>query len=220
LKQQDYYEFLQISPHAELDTIHRVYKFLAARLHPDNPETGNPEKFFLLKNAYDVLSNPASRSEYDATRDGRDKEEPNASPMSDSLDFMDSLEGELNRRLAVLAVLYAKRRAHSDRPEVTLAEVEGRMGFPRDYMEFTIWYLMKKGYITRSDNSSMTLTADGVDFVESQRSSTPKLNKLLTDGTEPSAGETPSGAYAHHPHQTPTAAHVERRVRGDRRTRG
>jgi curved DNA-binding protein CbpA len=33
----DYYEFLQISPNADADTIHRVYRFLAARLHPDNP---------------------------------------------------------------------------------------------------------------------------------------------------------------------------------------
>ncbi len=52
----DYYEFLQISPNADPDTIHRVYRFLAVRLHPDNPDTGVAEKFFLLKQAYDVLS--------------------------------------------------------------------------------------------------------------------------------------------------------------------
>jgi curved DNA-binding protein CbpA len=217
LKQANYYEFLQISPHAELDTIHRVYRFLAARFHPDNPETGDAEKFFLLKQAYDVLSNPAKRGEYDATRD---REEPETPPMSDSMDFMDSIEGELNRRLAVLAVLYKQRRKHSDRPEVSLAEVESRMGFPRDYMEFTIWYLLKKGYIMRADNSSMTLTADGVDFVESQRASTPKLNKLLTAGSEPSATHEHGGVHTQHPHQTPTVAHVDRRIRGDRRNQG
>src|SRR6266702_8690906 len=32
----DYYEFLQISPHADNETIHRVYRYLAGRLHPDN----------------------------------------------------------------------------------------------------------------------------------------------------------------------------------------
>jgi curved DNA-binding protein len=66
LNRPDYYEFLQISPNAEAETIHRVYRFLAARLHPDNPETGDAEKFFLLKQAYDVLSKPALRAEYDA----------------------------------------------------------------------------------------------------------------------------------------------------------
>ena len=60
MKNLDYYDFLQISPHAEADTIHRVFRFLAARLHPDNPESGDPEKFHLLKKAYDVLSNPRS----------------------------------------------------------------------------------------------------------------------------------------------------------------
>jgi DnaJ-class molecular chaperone len=64
----DYYEFLQISPNAELDTIHRVYRFMAARFHPDNPITGDTEKFFLLRQAYDVLSDRERRAEYDATR--------------------------------------------------------------------------------------------------------------------------------------------------------
>jgi hypothetical protein len=60
------------------------------------------------------------------------------------------------------------------------------MGFPRDYLEFTTWYLRSKGYITRADNSDFTLTAEGVDFVESKRVNIPILNKLLTTGTAPS----------------------------------
>jgi hypothetical protein len=62
------------------------------------------------------------------------------------------------------------------------------MGFPRDYLEFTTWYLQKKGYITRADNSAFTLTAEGVDFVEAQRTNIPTLNRLLTSNTGPSAG--------------------------------
>ena len=61
----DYYEFLQISANAEPETIHRVYRFLAARFHPDNPETGDHEKFFLLTQAYAVLSSTERRAEYD-----------------------------------------------------------------------------------------------------------------------------------------------------------
>jgi curved DNA-binding protein len=182
----DYYEFLQISPNAEHDTIHRVYRFLAVRLHPDNPETGDAEKFFVLKQAYDVLSDPARRAAYDAART---KEGPQQVPLSTTIDFMDNIEGELNRRLAVLALLYIQRRTNPYKPEVSLLEVESRMGFPRDYLEFTAWYLRNKGYITRADNSDFTLTADGVDFVESQRVNIPVLNKLLTTGTGPSAAE-------------------------------
>jgi curved DNA-binding protein CbpA len=175
----DYYEFLQISPHADAETIHRVYRYLAARFHPDNPNTGDPDMFRLLKAAYDVLSNPASRSEYDVACSREAKPQD---PLSTSIDFMDSVDGELNRRVAVLTVLYFQRRSNPRFPEVPLAEVEKRMGFPRDYLDFTTWYLQKKGYISRADNSDFTLTADGVDYIESQRAHVPILNRLLTDG--------------------------------------
>jgi curved DNA-binding protein len=173
----DYYEFLQISPLAEPDTIHRVYRFLAARFHPDNQDTGNAEKFFLLKEAYELLSDPERRAAYDATRQA--SEPP---PLSTWIDFMDSMEGETNRRLAVLAVLYFQRRTNPYAPEVSFRDVENRLGFPRDYLEFTAWYLRTKGYITRADNSCFTITAEGVDFVETQRVNIPVLDKLLTTG--------------------------------------
>jgi curved DNA-binding protein len=183
----DYYEFLQISPNADTDTIHRVYRFLATRLHPDNPESGDPEMFHVLKTAYDVLSNPVKRADYDATRK---QESAQPVPLSTTVDFMDSLDGELNRRLAVLAVLYYRRRTKPNMPEVPLAEIELRMGFPRDYLDFTTWYLVKKGYVSRADNGEFTLSADGVDFVETQRANLPALNKMLTCGegtAEPAA---------------------------------
>jgi curved DNA-binding protein CbpA len=183
----NYYEFLQISPNAEAETIHRVYRFLATRYHPDNSETGDPDKFFLLKMAYDVLSNPQLRAKYD---EACLKEDPEQEPLSNSIDFLDNIDGELNRRLAVLALLYIRRRAFPATPEVSLMEVESRMGFPRDYLEFTTWYLQHKGYITRADNSAYTLTTEGVDFVESQRGNIHILDKLLTSGSGSSSSGT------------------------------
>lgn len=210
----DYYEFLQISPHADPDTIHRVYRFLAARLHPDNAESGNAEMFSLLKTAYDVLSDPARRAEYDAACKGG---VPKTVPLSASIDFMDSLEGELNRRLAVLALLYFRRRANPYAPEVSLAEIEMRMGFPRDYLDFTTWYLLKKGYVTRADNSDFTLTAQGVDFVETQRVNIPILNKLLTSGTGPSNTDTAVSSEGRIPPTMPTIASPAMAQRSGRR---
>jgi hypothetical protein len=183
----DYYEFLQISPNAEPTTISRVYRYLASRFHPDNPATGDAEKFVLLKQAYDVLSDPDRRAEYDATYK---KQAPESVPLSNSVDFMNSNDGELNRRVAVLALLYIQRRIKPFTPEVSLAEVEHRMGFPRDYLDFTMWYLRSKEYITIADNSDFTITARGVDVVESNRDKIPLLNRLLTDRTEVSS--TPS----------------------------
>jgi curved DNA-binding protein CbpA len=178
----DYYEFLQISRNADPDTIHRVYRFLAARLHPDNPETGNPDKFMLLQQAWDVLSDPKRRAEYDASFQTEGSQQ---APLSKTLDFMDDIEGELNRRLALLALLYIQRRARPYNPEISLSTVEKQMGVPREYLQFTTWYLHNKKYITRSDSSELTLTVAGVDFVEANRANMPVLDKLLTNGAGP-----------------------------------
>lgn len=187
-KQVDYYEFLQISPNADHETIHRVYHFLATRFHPDNPASGDVEKFTVLKDAYDLLSDPARRAQYDLARE---KEVAQFVPLSSTIDFMDQMDGELNRRLALLAVLYYRRRSNPWSPGVPLGEVEKRMGFPRDYLDFTTWYLERKGYILKADNSDFTLTASGVDFVETERGQLPTLSKLLTA----TAGPTSNGMH-------------------------
>ncbi len=182
----DYYELLQISPNADKETVHRVFKYLAARLHPDNAQTGNQQKFQELHAAYEVLANPLRRRDYDAKR-----KETLVQPLSLSIDFMDQFDGELNRRMAVLSVLYYRRRTSPNRPEVSLAEIEERMGFPRDYLDFTLWYLQKKSYINKADNACYSLTAEGVDFVEKERAVLPVLNGLLTNNTDTAVRPSP-----------------------------
>jgi len=176
---EDLYELLQISPYAGSGTIHRIYRFLAARYHPDNPDTGDADMFHKVKTAYDVLSNTERRTRYDATRSGEVRA---ASPISNTVDFMDDTEGELNRRLALLAVLYSRRRTSPRYPEVSLMEIESFLGFPREYLDFTTWYLAKKGLVCQADNSDFTITVAGVDYVETQRSQMPILRRLLTNG--------------------------------------
>jgi curved DNA-binding protein CbpA len=193
----DYYELLEISPQATQETIHRVYRYMAARYHPDIEGTGNLEKFTQLTSAYKVLSDPNARSEYNAQRATRQPTTRN--PMSSTIDFMDQVEGDLNRRVAVLAILYYRRRMYPNKPEVSLAEIEDRMGFPRDYLDFTTWYLAKKRYITRADNSDFTLTVEGVDFIETQRATVPVLDKLLTNGSHTDDNEVRSRLLAPEP---------------------
>jgi len=186
----DYYEFLQISPKAEPATIQRVYRFLAARFHPDNPETGDPERFLMLDRAYAVLSDPKLRAEYDAGLNGKSE----AIPAFESIDFMDGVEGEVNRRLAVLSLLYRRCRANIENPKVSLPEMETLMGFPREYLDFTTWYLRSKKYITREDNSDFALTVSGVDFVEANYEKLPILHKLLNEGLGASRPNRPGDA--------------------------
>jgi curved DNA-binding protein len=175
----DFYEFLQINPKAQAETIQRVYRFLAARYHPDNPDTGDPEKFLRLNKAYETLSDPARRSRYD---DELRAKKPKTSEIFQSVDFLDGVDGEINRRLAVLSLLYRNCRNNIHNPQVSLLELEAQMGFPRDYLDFTIWYLRSKKLIKQEDNAALSLTCEGVDFVEDNFDKLPLLGKLLTEG--------------------------------------
>ena len=51
----DYYEDLQISPNADLETIERVFRLLAKRYHPDNTDRGNQDAFIRISISYNVL---------------------------------------------------------------------------------------------------------------------------------------------------------------------
>jgi len=208
----DYYEYLQISPKAEFATIQRVYKFMAGRLHPDNPETGDPDRFVLLNRAYDVLSNPERRAEYDATYKGHDLK---ANPIFELSEFVNGIEGETNRRLGILSLLYNRRRTNPEQPGVSMFEIEKRMGFPREYLDFTTWYLKAKEYITMGDNVELTLTAIGVDYVESNASQIPILQKLLTSGPKTTTGPEPAREKARRSHGPPLELGAGESVAGD-----
>ncbi|HEX5602262.1 MAG TPA: DnaJ domain-containing protein, partial [Pyrinomonadaceae bacterium] len=71
---EDYYELLQVSDVAEPETINRVYRMLAQRYHPDNRETGNEARFRAITEAYQALSSPEKRAQYDATNQSRKKD--------------------------------------------------------------------------------------------------------------------------------------------------
>ena len=191
----NYYELLQISANAEISTIERIYRFLATRYHPDNPTTGDSEAFISITRAYKVLSDPDSRAAYDAELQSGT---PAPSAAFASVDFMDGLEGEVNRRVAVLALLYRKCRTTPDNPRVSLADLEAAMGFPREYLDFTTWYLRSKKYITREDNSDFSLTALGVDYVEENYTKTPILTQLLGPGRRRDAQSTGADGNARH----------------------
>jgi curved DNA-binding protein CbpA len=162
----DYYELLQISPNAEPETIHRVYRLLAQRYHPDNQQTGDETRFRALVDAYEQLTDPVRRAQYDVIYNEvrKSRWQPVAAPERAD----NPIEVEQMVRMTVLEVLYEQRRTEPGRAGVFLLDLEQLTGQPREHLEFTMWYLTKKNLISREDNSKLSITAEGVDYLEAQ----------------------------------------------------
>ncbi|MEP7362462.1 MAG: DnaJ domain-containing protein [Acidobacteriota bacterium] len=182
----DLYEVLQINPKADMDTIHRVFRLLAQRFHPDNHESGDPEQFRKIYEAYKVLSEPAHRAAYDAqlqsVQNKRWKifERPQAAA---------GVHAERRKRQGTLALLYVKRMQSPEQPGISLPELEDLLGVPREHLEFSLWYLRENGLITRTDNGRTVITAKGVDEAERlEEADGPKLF-LMPAASETSACE-------------------------------
>ncbi|MFH1361340.1 MAG: DnaJ domain-containing protein, partial [bacterium] len=66
MAKKDYYEVLGVKKESSADEIKRAYRKLAREYHPDvNKEAGSDSKFKEINEAYQVLSDPNKRSQYD-----------------------------------------------------------------------------------------------------------------------------------------------------------
>src|SRR6266496_3987844 len=72
-QERNLYDVLGVAKNASADEIKKAYRKLARQYHPDrNPDDKSAEtRFKEVQTAYDVLSDPAKRKQYDAVGNGR-----------------------------------------------------------------------------------------------------------------------------------------------------
>ena len=159
----DHYKMLQLNPTADPDTIHRIYRILAQRFHPDNTETGDEQLFKRLLEAYRVLSDPEQRAAYDVHNVQQNQ---NRWKIFDEGTVMQGLASEKKKRTGMLLVLYTRRRNEPTQPSMTVHEMEDLLGCSKEHLEFGLWFLREKGFVTRNDNGRFTITVAGVEAAE------------------------------------------------------
>lgn len=178
----DYYEIMQLSPNADTETVHRVYRLLAQRYHPDNAETGNAELFVQLTEAFQTLSDPEKRAAYDARHSSQKKLRWK---IFDQAVVATGPEVEKRKRQGILALLYAATVKDPERATMTVHSFEDLLGCPREHLEAALWYLRGKAYVQRTDGGRYNLTVLGFEEAE-QHCLTPPKN----------AGELPAAEQA------------------------
>jgi curved DNA-binding protein CbpA len=183
----DHYEVLQVSQNADAETIERVFRLLAKRYNPDNPASGDSEKFREVHTACEILLDPERRAEFDVQYD------TNKTMQWRIFNQDASLGGrEEDRQVfhGVLSLLYVARRRNPESGGLGPVDLERMLGVPREHLEFPLWYLKKRGWLETLYNGQVAITVEGIDKVASEDLSLPD-NRLLAESAT-SKGQRPA----------------------------
>jgi hypothetical protein len=185
-KFQDHYVVLGVEPTAGAEAIQIAYARLAQQFHPHNPETGDREKFDAVNLAYEVLSQPELRGEFDKLK-GVAKE---SVPKFSGRPFFTSLGDGAGLRAALLCVLYDRRKQKPFTPSLSVRHVENIIAATPEAMTLALWYLKERQWVISDDKSSLQITVSGIDYVERN----PPSPEVVMPYIKPSGLMTPEAA--------------------------
>lgn len=147
----DYYEILQVSRAAQPLIVNKAYRILAAIYHPDNKQSGDPDAFQRVVEAYRVLSDPMRRAVYDREKfagftNGKhlngnhpNGNHPNGSLVTGTLtDPGNRAHDERELRHLILQAAYSTRRSTPGRPGLPLMVIPELFGCSIDDAQFTL----------------------------------------------------------------------------------
>jgi curved DNA-binding protein CbpA len=173
----DYYEILNVTPRANVESIEHNFRQLARRYHPDNQSTGDRARFDLILQAHGILRDPEKRARYhdehhqqlssrwDLKSGAADAGDAPGGANGDGARMGDDfgIERDVDVQNRLLTMLYVRRRTNIKDPGIGDAELERLSSCPPEHLEFHLWYLKEKGWIKRTEEGRLTITIDGVD---------------------------------------------------------
>lgn len=161
----DFYELLEASPKASDEAIESLFRVMAKRYHPEAGTNKNAERYRKLTQAFQVLRDPELRSGYDVSYNKRLQENKELHQGADAT------ADDYALRHRMLALFYAQRRRDMKQPGVGIARLEEVLGIPSEIIEFHLWYFREKGWVQREVSGPLSITAAGVDEIESREKS-------------------------------------------------
>jgi curved DNA-binding protein len=184
----DYYSILQVRPNCDAKALEAAYHHLAKTHHPDHTGDVDTTKFNEITEAYRVLRNPEQRAKYDllyANIHGREAFEPTTSdPLG--VDERTALN-DAEAHAKILMFLYKKRREQAQNAGVVAFYLQELVSCSDEHFEFHKWYLKEKGFITVTEQGTLSITIHGIDHVIATSRST-NAEKLLLAQPKTSEG--------------------------------
>jgi curved DNA-binding protein CbpA len=146
--------------------------------------------FEAINTAYETLSDPQLRTVFDKLKGVG--QEDSAIKFSGPA-FFEALGREALRRTAVLCVLYDRRITKPSTPSLSMRHLESVVESTSMELSSSIWYLKQRGLVASDDKSSMQITVDGMDFLESKRPNSAEVLPFIKDAAlaEPRPVEQP-----------------------------
>lgn len=167
-KFQDHYDVLGLEVRAEPETIHRAYEKFAKLFHPTTGAAADQAKFDAVTLAFEVLIDPELRRDFDKLKG---VEQKNSGPRFTGQEFFNALGRGSHLRIAILCVLYDRRRVKPSTPSLSMRQLENLLQAETAELEFELWYLKQKNFAASDDKSSLMITVEGMDYLEANQPS-------------------------------------------------
>ena len=120
------------------------------------------EKYDSILLAFEVLSDPELRTDFDKLKGIGEEDKPKFSGMA----FFEAYQRDTHLRIALLCVLYDRRRSKPFTPALSMRHLEAIFGASTQELNLALWYLKQRELVLADDKSSLQITVNGMDYLE------------------------------------------------------